>query len=138
MVCITHTTYLHHRVYLHDRACGLHHTYTLFAQQGMWFASYVHFICTTGSVVCIIRTLDLHDRSCGLNHTYTLFAQQGVWFASYVHFICTTGLWFASYVHLICTTGRVVCITRTLYLHDEACGLRDTYTLFGRQGVWFA
>ena len=24
---------------------------------------------------------------------------------------------------------------RTLYLHDRACGLHDTYTLFARQGA---
>ena len=45
------------------------------------------------------------------------------------------GVWFASYVHLICTTGHVVCITRTLYLYDRACGVHDTYTLFARQGA---
>ena len=58
----------------------------------MWFASYVHFICTIWCVVCIRRTICLHDRACGLHDTCTLFARQGVWFAWYVHFICTTGL----------------------------------------------
>ena len=29
----------------------------------MWFASHVHFICTTGRVVCMIRTLYLLDRA---------------------------------------------------------------------------
>ena len=113
--------YFTRTLYLQRRGCDLHHRYSLFARQGVWFASHVHFICTTGHVVCIIRTLYLYDRECGLHHTYTWFARQGVWFASHVHFICTT--------------VRVVCITRTLYLHDNACGLHHTYTLFARQGV---
>ena len=29
----------------------------------MWFASHVHFICTTERVVCMIRTPYLHDRA---------------------------------------------------------------------------
>ena len=46
VVCITRTHYLH------DRASDLHHTYTLFARQGVWFAWYLHFICTTGRDSC--------------------------------------------------------------------------------------
>ena len=82
LLCTTCTLYLHYR------ACSLHRTDTLFAPQGVWFASNVQFICTTGRVVCIIRTIYLYDRACGLQPTYSLLAPHEVWFASHAQFCC--------------------------------------------------
>ena len=123
-VCNPHTIYLHdmkcgmHHThnYLQDRACGLphracdlHHTHNLFAGQAVWFSSRVPSICAAGPVVCIMHTIYLHHSACCLRH-----------------------------VQFCCTTGRAVCITYTIYLHYRACCLHHTYTLFARQGVWFA
>ena len=87
--------------------------YTLFALQGVFFASHRHFICTTGRVVCIKRTIYLHHRACCLHHTYNLFVRQSVRFASHIQFICTT--------------ERAVCSPRTVYLHHMKCGLHHTH-----------